>query len=137
MVTYVAELKAENSGLTTPHCLDAIEEHFGVKATPATTRDAYPYVRQSTPRQVAEHGESTRRQCALRDRAIAAGWAVEQIHVNDAAAGEDGQQGRWVALATAPGYSDSARNVGPSLRADLPAAKRNRSLDNLARKFRI
>ena len=34
-------------------------------------RDAYLYVRQSTPRQVVEHGE-TQRQYALRDRAIAA-----------------------------------------------------------------
>jgi DNA invertase Pin-like site-specific DNA recombinase len=46
-------------------------------------RDAYLYVRQSTPRQVIEHGESTKRQYALRDRAIAAGWPVERIHVID------------------------------------------------------
>jgi hypothetical protein len=44
-------------------------------------RDAYLYVRQSTLRQVAEHGESTRRQYALRDRAIASGWAAEHIRV--------------------------------------------------------
>jgi transposase len=31
VVAYVGKLKAENSGLTTPQCLDAIEEHFGVK----------------------------------------------------------------------------------------------------------
>ena len=36
-------------------------------------RDAYLYVRQSTLRQVAENGESTQRQYALRDRAIASG----------------------------------------------------------------
>src|ERR1700752_1933087 len=46
-------------------------------------RDAYLYVRQSTPRQVTDHGESTKRQYALRDRAIAAGWPVERIHVID------------------------------------------------------
>lgn len=46
-------------------------------------RDAYLYIRQSTPRQVAEHGESTRRQYALRNRAIAAGWSVERIRVID------------------------------------------------------
>jgi len=46
-------------------------------------RDAYLYVRQSTPRQVIEHVESTKRQYALRDRAIAAGWPVERIHVID------------------------------------------------------
>jgi hypothetical protein len=45
-------------------------------------RDAYPYVRQSTLRQVAENGESTQRQYALRDRAIAAGWPPERIHVH-------------------------------------------------------
>ena len=36
-------------------------------------RDAYLCVRLSTLRQVAENGESTQRQYALRDRAIAAG----------------------------------------------------------------
>ena len=46
-------------------------------------RDAYLYLRQSSPRQVAEHRESTRRQYALRDRAIAAGWPVERIRVVD------------------------------------------------------
>jgi DNA invertase Pin-like site-specific DNA recombinase len=46
-------------------------------------RDAYLYVRQSTPRQVTDHGESTKRQYALRDRATAAGWPVERIHVID------------------------------------------------------
>src|ERR1700732_778673 len=46
-------------------------------------RDAYLYVRQSTRRQVAEHGESTKRQYALRDRAVAAVWPIERIHVID------------------------------------------------------
>ena len=31
VIAYVAELKAENPELTTPQCIDAIEEHFGVK----------------------------------------------------------------------------------------------------------
>ena len=53
-------------------------------------RDAYLYVRQSTLRQVAEHGESTKRQYALRDRAIAAGWAADQIHVIDRDLGKSG-----------------------------------------------
>ena len=53
-------------------------------------RDAYLYVRQSTLRQVAEHGESTQRQYALRDRAIAAGWAAEQIRVIDRDLGKSG-----------------------------------------------
>jgi len=36
-------------------------------------RDAYLYIRPSTPRQVLENTESTRRQYALRDRAVALG----------------------------------------------------------------
>ncbi|WP_420969480.1 recombinase family protein [Bradyrhizobium sp. B120] len=53
-------------------------------------RDAYLYVRQSTLRQVAEHGESTQRQYALRQRAIAAGWPIERIHVIDRDLGKSG-----------------------------------------------
>jgi DNA invertase Pin-like site-specific DNA recombinase len=53
-------------------------------------RDAYLYVRQSTLRQVSEHGESTQRQYALRDRAVAAGWPVERIHVIDRDLGKSG-----------------------------------------------
>lgn len=46
-------------------------------------RDAFVYVRQSTPRQVLEHAESTKRQYALRDRAVALGWPIERIHTVD------------------------------------------------------
>ncbi|HEY5990242.1 MAG TPA: recombinase family protein [Streptosporangiaceae bacterium] len=46
-------------------------------------RDAYLYVRQSTARQVLENTESTQRQYALRDRALAQGWPQERIHVID------------------------------------------------------
>src|SRR6202521_5431863 len=53
-------------------------------------RDAYLYVRQSTLRQVAENSESTQRQYALRDRAIAAGWPPERIHVIDCDLGKSG-----------------------------------------------
>ena len=53
-------------------------------------RDAYLYVRQSTPRQVAENVESTHRQYALRDRAVAAGWPDERIHVIDNDLGRTG-----------------------------------------------
>ena len=53
-------------------------------------RDAYLYVRQSTLRQVAENGESTQRQYALRDRAIASGWPAERIHVIDCDLGKSG-----------------------------------------------
>jgi DNA invertase Pin-like site-specific DNA recombinase len=46
-------------------------------------RDAYLYVRQSTARQVLENTESTQRQYALRDRAVANGWPQERIHTID------------------------------------------------------
>src|SRR6516162_3315076 len=53
-------------------------------------RDAYLYIRQSTLRQVAENGESTQRQYALRHRAIAAGWPDERVHVIDCDLGKSG-----------------------------------------------
>lgn len=46
-------------------------------------RDAYLYVRQSTLRQVLENTESTKRQYALRQRAVALGWPLEQVVVID------------------------------------------------------
>ena len=55
-----------------------------LKITPQhIERDAYLYVRQSTVRQVVENNESTQRQYALRDRAVALGWQLEKIHVLD------------------------------------------------------
>jgi DNA invertase Pin-like site-specific DNA recombinase len=46
-------------------------------------RSAYLYVRQSTPRQVLENTESTKRQYALRQRAIALGWHPDLIVLID------------------------------------------------------
>jgi len=54
------------------------------------SREAYLYIRQSTLRQVAENGESTRRQYALRDRALALGWMTDRIHVIDQDLGQSG-----------------------------------------------
>ena len=54
------------------------------------TRDAYLYIRQSTLRQVFENTESTARQYALRQRALALGWPHERIHVIDADLGQSG-----------------------------------------------
>ena len=51
---------------------------------------AYLYVRQSTLKQVYENTESTRRQYALKDRAIALGWSEEQIIVIDDDQGQSG-----------------------------------------------
>src|SRR5208282_3147320 len=53
-------------------------------------RDAYLYVRQSTPRQVLENSESTKRQYALRQRAIALGWHSDRIGVIDNDLGQSG-----------------------------------------------
>jgi DNA invertase Pin-like site-specific DNA recombinase len=46
-------------------------------------RDAYLYVRQSTLRQVTHNTESTQRQYALRQRAIALGWPADHVIVID------------------------------------------------------
>jgi len=51
-------------------------------------RNAYLYVRQSTLRQVMENTESTKRQYALREKAVALGWPVERIVVIDADLGQ-------------------------------------------------
>src|SRR6202795_5362365 len=69
-------------------------------------RDAYLYVRQSTLRQVIEHGESTQRQYALRDRALAGGWAAEQIHVIDRDLGKSGSS-----AATRDGFQELVSEV--------------------------
>jgi len=54
--------------------------------------EAYLYIRQSTPRQVLENTESTQRQYALRDRAVALGWPLERIHILDCDLGNSGSQ---------------------------------------------
>lgn len=53
-------------------------------------RSAYLYIRQSTLRQVFENTESTERQYALRQRAVALGWPQEQIIVIDCDQGQSG-----------------------------------------------
>lgn len=53
-------------------------------------RDAYLYVRQSTIRQVFENTESTKRQYALRERAMGLGWPIERIIVIDSDLGQSG-----------------------------------------------
>lgn len=53
-------------------------------------RDAYLYVRQSSLRQVVENTESTQRQYALRERALALGWANDQLVIIDSDQGQSG-----------------------------------------------
>jgi DNA invertase Pin-like site-specific DNA recombinase len=51
-------------------------------------RQAYCYVRQSTLKQVFENTESTKRQYALREQAVALGWPMVQIVTIDSDLGE-------------------------------------------------
>ena len=50
-------------------------------------RSAIVYVRQSTQQQVLEHRESTARQYALKDRAVALGWPAAAVEVIDRRSG--------------------------------------------------
>src|SRR5580704_6757173 len=58
-------------------------------------RGAYLYIRQSSMRQVVENVESTKRQYALRGRAIALGWHDDQIIVIDSDQRESGASAAW------------------------------------------
>ena len=53
-------------------------------------RQAMLYVRQSTLHQVLENKESTARQYALRERAIALGWEISRIITIDQDLGQSG-----------------------------------------------
>jgi DNA invertase Pin-like site-specific DNA recombinase len=65
------------------------EAHSKISST-HLKRDAYLYVRQSTVRQVFENQESTKRQYALRQRAVALGWPLERVIVIDSDLGQSG-----------------------------------------------
>lgn len=54
-------------------------------------RVAMVYVRQSTPQQVLDHKESTARQYALADRAVALGWPRDRVVTIDDDLGKSGQ----------------------------------------------
>ena len=54
-------------------------------------RQAIVYVRQSPPPQVIDHVESTARQYALVERAIAMGWSPDRVIVIDEDQGQSGQ----------------------------------------------
>ena len=70
-------------------------------------RQAYLYVRQSTLRQVVENTESTQRQYALRQRAVALGWPIEQVVVIDPDLGQSG-----ASAADREGFQQLVRDVG-------------------------
>jgi len=63
--------------------------HQKVKTT-HLKRNAYLYIRQSTLRQVFENSESTKRQYALRQKAVALGWPEDRIIVLDSDLGQSG-----------------------------------------------
>ena len=65
------------------------ERHQKVTAS-HLQRHAYLYVRQSTLRQVLENTESTQRQYALRQQAVALGWPTERVVVIDHDLGHSG-----------------------------------------------
>src|SRR5687767_1959962 len=65
------------------------DTHQKVKPT-HLKRCAYLYIRQSTLRQVQENTESTKRQYALRQHAVALGWQQDQIIVIDSDLGQSG-----------------------------------------------
>ena len=56
-------------------------------------RLAYVYIRQSSLKQVLENTESTKRQYALRDRAMALGWHEDRIVVIDSDLGQSAAPG--------------------------------------------
>jgi DNA invertase Pin-like site-specific DNA recombinase len=58
-------------------------------------RRAAVYLRQSTIKQVHEHGESTRRQYDLKERAIELGWSADRIDVIDQDLGKSGSSATW------------------------------------------
>src|SRR6266567_7312030 len=66
-----------------------LEIHHKIAAT-HLQRQAYLYVRQSTLRQVLENTESTKRQYALRERAVVLGWPLDRIVIIDSDLGQSG-----------------------------------------------
>ena len=84
------------------------ESHRKVAAT-HLARQAYVYVRQSTLRQVLENTESTKRQYALRERAVALGWMPEQVVVIDSdlgLSGADADRAGFARLVAAVGMGE-------------------------------
>ena len=73
---------------TSPHADTGV---FSTKVKPShLDKLAIVYVRQSTPQQVLENRESTARQYALVDRAVALGWLRERVVVIDEDLGQSG-----------------------------------------------
>ncbi len=90
------EFTAPSPTPTSPACPVIVPAHL-LALRPAKVRDhhldrkAIVYVRQSSPQQVAEHKESTARQYALADVAVALGWPRDRVEVVDADQERTGQ----------------------------------------------
>jgi len=88
--------------------MDDLTGERSQKITPRhLRRQAYLYVRQSTLRQVVENTESTHRQYALRQRAVALGWPIEHVVVIDRDLGQSG-----ASAADREGFQQLVRDVG-------------------------
>ena len=72
------------------------------------SRIAVVYVRQSTLAQVREHTESTARQYALAEQAVALGWAAADVEVIDADLGVSGPLRRGPRRVPRAGLAGSA-----------------------------
>jgi hypothetical protein len=82
-------------------------------------RNAYLYVRQSSVRQVYEHAESTKRQYALADRAVALGWPRQNIITIDSDLGQSGST-----VANRDGFKKLVAEVGMGrMRASSSASR--------------
>jgi len=77
-------------------------------------RGAYLYVRQSTLQQVLENTESTERQYALRQRAVALGWPLERIVVIDTDLGHSG-----ASYEDREGFQQLVAEVGMAVQQEL------------------
>jgi len=81
---------------SSPVCPVIVPAHL-LALRPAKVRDhhldrkAMVYIRQSSPQQVVEHKESTARQYALADVAVALGWPRDRVEIIDADQGRSGQ----------------------------------------------
>ena len=71
-------------------------------------RLAYVYIRQSSLKQVLENTESTKRQYALRERAMALGWHEDRIVVIDSDLGQSAAPG----AADRDGFEKLVTDVG-------------------------
>ncbi|MFM0674540.1 recombinase family protein [Paraburkholderia sediminicola] len=66
---------------------------MNTKITPQhLSKPAYIYIRQSTLAQVRHHQESTERQYALREKALALGWPPTAVRIMDRDLGQSGAQ---------------------------------------------